>query len=152
MGKITIRKPYDRSVPSRLTFADDEGRTQQSFKDQCDVNKILDKFTRTGVLEHVSEYGGEYGDFVDAPGYHEAMNSVVEAQQMFEALPAKLRKRFENDPATFLAFMDDPANVDEMRSMGLLPKEVPDPEPDPGERAAEPPATAPEAPDGDQGT
>lgn len=123
MGKLLIRKPYDRVDRVQRSFPEDEGRTQQSFKEQCDVNNILKRF-QNGIVPEMRP--AEYGDFLDAPDFHAAQNSVIEAREAFEALPARLRKRFGNDPAEFLSFMDDPDNVPEMRAMGLLPKETPD--------------------------
>lgn len=125
MSKVEIRKPFDE-VPHVLATIVDDGMTQQSFKEQCDVNNILKKFERTGMLDHASRFQGSYGDFVGAQEYHEYMNNVVSAQQMFDQMPAAWRKRFGNDPAQFLEFMDDPENVDEMRSLGMLPKEPDD--------------------------
>lgn len=117
---VVIRTAYQPSEPVRVVFPETEGRTQQSFKKQCDVNTIMKQFEKTGMFEHVTEHAGSYGDYLDAPEYHAAMNAVVEAQEMFDTLPARVRKRFGNDPSDFLAFMDDPENVDEMRSLGLL--------------------------------
>lgn len=127
MSKLLIRKPYDRVERVQRSFPEDEGRTQQSFKEQCDVNNILKRF-QNGIVPEMRP--AEYGDFLDAPDFHSAQNSVIEAREAFEALPARLRKRFGNDPAEFLSFMDDPENVPEMRAMGLLPKESPDVEGD----------------------
>ena len=33
----------------------DDGRTKQSFKDQCDINKILKKAMRTGSIAHLQK-------------------------------------------------------------------------------------------------
>ena len=38
---------------------------------------------------------------------------------MFEELPATIRKKFENDPAKFLDFVNDERNADEMVELGL---------------------------------
>jgi phage internal scaffolding protein len=145
---VVIRKAYDERTPVRFDCVG-ESRTQQSFKDQCDVNNILKRFEDTGLAEHVKEHGGVYDDFVSMPAdYHEAMSSVVKAQQMFEELPAKLRKRFGNDPGDFLKFVDT-ADDAAMREVGLLPPVVP---PDPPK--ADPAASEPKAsePDPGQGT
>lgn len=103
----------------RLLFPQDEGRTKQSFKQECDVNYILRNYARTGSLEHVRKYGGRY-DFAPAVSFHEAMNIVSEASAMFEALPAKVRHRFSHDPGEFLKFVQEPENADEMRELGLM--------------------------------
>lgn len=95
-------------------------RTQQHFKEECDVNLIMKRFERTGVLDHLSQFEGKYGDFLDVPqDYHSAVNQVIAAQDMFMTLPGAVRALFENDPGKFLAFVDDPANHDRMVELGL---------------------------------
>ncbi len=102
-----------------------ESRTKQSFQDETDINTIMAKFERTGLLEHVNNFNGDYGDYTDVPtDYHAAMNQVIEADAMFQTIPAKIRAQFNNDPGTFLAFADDPQNEDQMRSLGLLPSKL----------------------------
>lgn len=102
----------------------DESLTHQSFKDECDINNIVKKYKRTGIVTHVTSKVSRYDDLSDVPTFHEAMNIVASATQEFEQLPAALRKRFANDPAQFLDFVHDPKNVPEMRELGLLNPEV----------------------------
>lgn len=45
-----------------ISFADSPSLTKQSFKDECDVNKIVDRFTRTGQLDHLRPGNPEYGE------------------------------------------------------------------------------------------
>lgn len=94
---------------------------QQSFKDECDINNIMARYERTGMIEHVNTYQGQYGDFIGFPDYHEAMNAVKEAENMFMTLPSSIRERFDNNPETFLAFAQDENNQDEMIRLGLIP-------------------------------
>lgn len=98
-----------------------EGRTHQSAKDECDINVIMARWEKSRIIEHVSRTGGSYGDFLDVPqDFHAAMQQVIEAEEAFSSLPSSIRKRFANDPGAFLEFVGDPANENEMRSMGLL--------------------------------
>lgn len=106
-------------------------RTHQSFQAECDINTIMAKYKKTGVIAHVNRYQGRYGDFFDVQGYHESLHQVLDAQEAFLSLPAALRARFQNDPGQFLDFVGNPANVDEMRSLGLLKPLVEQPISDP---------------------
>lgn len=124
--------------------------TQQNFKEECDVNNIMARYTSTGAISHVARKLPQFAD-VGEESFHEAMNLVVGAQGMFMELPASVRARFGNDPGSFLDFVQDPANASELAQMGLTergeqaPSEPPK-EPENGSQAAQPPpADPPEA-------
>lgn len=110
------RVPFKCSKPSR---------TKQSFRDECDINSIMSKWQKHGVLTHLNRFEGSYGDFISAEDYHTSMNQCVAANDAFMSLPSKLRERFLNDPARFLSFVQDPGNRDEMMELGLLRKPLP---------------------------
>lgn len=121
MGR-TFRKNYgerERVVQER---GKEPSRTHQSFKDEQDVNLILKKYTKTGILPQSSGKIGEYGDFSDPVDYQAALNVGARAREQFEALPAKARKRFNNDPREFLEFMTDKENANEAVKLGLATK------------------------------
>lgn len=100
---------------------------KQQFKAECDVNQIMRKFEKNGIIEHRNRYQGDYADVTGMVDYHQAMLAVTAAEEMFMTLPAAVRTRFHNDPGAFLSFVDDPANADEMLRMGL--REDPSPPP-----------------------
>lgn len=113
-----VRKPFDRVRTTFKTVG--ESATHQSFKAECDINRIMRKWEKTGIIEHRNNFQGQYADFTNVPSdYQEALQSVINAQEMFETLPAQVRKKFANDPGLFLEFATDPKNADEMVSMGL---------------------------------
>ena len=91
----------------------EDGRTKQSFKDECDVNLIIQKHTRMGTLSHLEQWGGEYGAYAGFD-YHEAQNQIANATSMFETLPAAVRSKFANDPGKFIDFVNDPENRDDL--------------------------------------
>lgn len=95
-------------------------KTKQSFADECDINNILEHFNKTGVLTHYNERQPVYGDFTDPISFQESLNLVIQAHEMFDALPSKIRERFHNDPQEFLDFASDEKNKDEMISLGLI--------------------------------
>lgn len=117
-SRPTMRKAYDAIPGVKLDFGDEISLTRQDAKDECDINQIVDKFQRTGVIDHRNKYEAKYG-FADSNDLHQAMNLITEAQQMFDELPSKARKRFNNDPGQFLDFVQDPANINEMETLGL---------------------------------
>lgn len=130
MDKVFIRQPYNYDVKAAsdaVAFESVEPTlTQQQFKDEADINNLVDRFLRTGEIPPV-DARAMYGDFVDAPqSYQEALDAVFAAQEGFDALPSKTRQRFNNDPLELLSFLADPANVEEAIDLGLM---EPKPEP-----------------------
>ncbi len=128
--KINLRNAY---YPHERVQKDPGGpsMTQQNFRDETDINQILAKYTKTGLLDHVNKYGGQYADMPGEIDFHAAMNLVTKAQTMFAELPSKIRGEFANDPALFLDFVENPENRAAAIEMGLYPPE--EPEPAPGE-------------------
>lgn len=112
----------------QVSFEEDgAGRTKQDFAEECDINNILAKYVKTGVLAHANKYAGQYGD-ATGHDFQSAMETVTNAQTMFEELPAKIRERFGHNPAEFLDYVADPENIPEMESLGLInprPQEEP---------------------------
>lgn len=92
------------------------GRTKQSFKDSTDINKIMDKARKTGVVTHVGKYGSEYGDYSDVPDLMEAHERLQRANEIFEDLPGEVRREFKQSPADFFAWVNDPDNADKLES------------------------------------
>jgi len=124
---MRVKNPitYDRdknSDSAKLVFGK-PSRTQQQFRDECDINNILERFNVTGQLR-VGSVQPEYGDFSGIVDYQSALNVVMAAQDSFLALPAKVRAKFDNDPALFVDWASDEANRDEMKALGLLHEET----------------------------
>lgn len=106
---------------SRVTFSTTgPSRTKQSFKQDCDISHILNKYVKNGLLSHAQTFGGTYGDFIDAVDYQLGLDKIMEANDMFMTLPSSVRKRFDNDPSAFLDFVHDESNLEEMKSLGLI--------------------------------
>lgn len=99
------------------------GRTKQSFTAECDINNIMARYQKTGILDFVNQHEPQYGDATGAD-FAAAMQVVAEGQSMFNDLPSELRAQFDNDPAEFLEFVSNPANKKEMAQMGLLNPEA----------------------------
>lgn len=103
--------------------------TKQEFVRECDINNILKQYSASGMLNHVNGKAaqGAYQDLPDALDFQESLNQVDAARTAFMSLPSKLRARFDNEPFNFLAFCSDPANLAEMRSLGLATQLPPEP-------------------------
>ena len=126
--------------------------TDQSQADACDVNKIMEKYERHGLVTHVNQYEGEYADVTGAVDYHEALNIARDAEAMFMTLPSRVREEYGNDPGAFLDAVDDPGQKDRLVELGILKADddaLPSPaEPkEPAKAGAAEPAGEAEAPE-----
>lgn len=117
------------------------GRTKQAFKEECDINNIMKKFQKTGVLDFVEKRSPQYGD-VTGMDFQGAMDTVIKANQMFEDLPSSVRKRFNNDPAEMVDAFQDPSRRSELVELGLVKADVAEVIPG-GLPATQPPNPAP---------
>lgn len=102
------------------TINTEETRTQQQFKDQCDVNNIIAKYKQTGSWPGDPNKKGVYADISGITDYQQSLQKVLDAQAAFQGLSSDLRTRFQNDPAQLLAFLQDPSNYDEGVKLGLF--------------------------------
>lgn len=127
----TARTAYGQKLRVQISFPEN-GRTKQSFKAECDINNIMARYLKTGVLEHVRQNVGQYLDVTGAD-FQEAQNLVAGATSMFHELPSHIRTKFDNNPAEFLKFMENPRNAEEARELGLLAPEAKVATPLPGE-------------------
>lgn len=122
---VFLRTPYnyDKDAASNESglHCEDASLAQQHFKDECDINNILRQFNITGLLPQQT-LSPRYGDFTGIGDYHTALNRVIAAQDEFEALPAQIRARFDNDPAQLIEFLQNSENRPEAEELGLVDK------------------------------
>ena len=59
-----------------------------------------------------------YVDFEEAFDFQSSMNVIRAAEEAFNAMPAEVRDRFQNDPGLFLEFANDASNYDEALRRG----------------------------------
>ena len=122
---ITIHKPYGKKSRIQIEF-NDSSMTKQSFKDDSDINNIMEKYQKTGAIEHANNYSANYG-FATSLDLRESLEIVETAQRMFDGLPSKIRSQFGNSPENFLDFVQDPNNTAQMAEMGLIESKAAEP-------------------------
>jgi len=139
---MTIKSAYGKKSRVHATKSTGPG-AKQSFKKECDINAIMAKYQKTGLIDHFNNHKANYG-FAPAIEYREALEKIRTAQEMFAELPSQVRKKFGNDPEQFLAFTQDPSNRSEMAVLGLLNKDYKSSESPPAQPSDS--ATAPTPP------
>lgn len=94
--------------------------TKQSFKDDCDINLIIDRYDNSGIVTHLNHVEAQYGDVTQLQDYQQALDTIHAVEDYFNALPAQTRAVFENSPATFLDYANDPDKREKLAELGLI--------------------------------
>lgn len=91
--------------------------TQQHFREKTDINCICKRIRKTGLMPPAGRL--LYGDFSNIPDSHEMFEKMDKVRDVFMSLPPELRDRFQNQPARFLKYMEDPKMHKEQIELGL---------------------------------
>jgi len=102
----------------------DSSLTQQQFAEEADINTIVDRFLRSGVMPTPTQMP-QYVDYEGVFDFQSAMNVVRAADENFMRLDAKVRSRFNNSPQEFLEFFANPENTQEAIRLGLAIPQAP---------------------------
>jgi phage internal scaffolding protein len=119
-SKTSVQMRAHVSRPGRF---DKDGNpiyvTEQSHKDKCDITKILNRYQRTGLIDHVSNFEAEFGEMTGIQ-FKEMMDKILNAQNSFDGLPSHIRNEFKNSPQKLLEFMEDSNNREKAIELGLI--------------------------------
>jgi len=122
MKTVFCRSPYnydmDLASDQSGLKCEDPSLTQQQFKEEADINTIVDRFMKSGVLPTPASMP-QYVDYEGVFDFQSAMNAVRQADENFMRMDAKVRARFNNSPQEFLEFFANPENTEEAIRLGL---------------------------------
>lgn len=123
-GEIMFKSKTTPSTKIAIVF-EKQGKTKESFRDECDINNILRRFRDKGQVPTNVKTNPVYLDTSNIGDYQQSLNVVIKAKESFDSLPAKVKERFHNDPWSFLNFASDARNIQEMVSLGLAVQAAP---------------------------
>lgn len=114
--------------PSRnpVTICREKSMAVQSARDEVDVNLIVKRYEKTGLLPQVAQ-DALFLDVTEVGDYRQLRDQINRAEAVFGQLPADIRTRFDNDAAAFVDFAADPANREALVELGLVAAEAPAP-------------------------
>lgn len=119
--------------PNVRTHNRKESLALQQFRDECDINNLVERYHRTGTFYSALDCAGrvarmpQFGDFTALGDFREQQQKIIDVYEMFSQLPAKVRERFNNNPAFFVEFVGNEQNYDECVKLGLFEKKMPEP-------------------------
>lgn len=117
---LSLRDAYVVHEPVNLYFDGKDGMCRQEFAQECDINFLMRTYEKTGLP--FNDKPVQFLDVSDVPDLQTAMTMLAAAEAAFMSLHATVRREFDNDALKFVAFAEDPANLERMREWGLAPK------------------------------
>ena len=118
--------------PAELEIGGGESRVRQSDKDDCDMNKILDRYATTG-LAPINQRTPVFADVSMLSDFKEALDKVKALEGRLKELPAPARELLREDPERFREIISDELTKDSLIELGVI-------EPEPEEKKEEPQA------------
>lgn len=102
-----------------------ESLTQQHMSNDVNINNIMSRYQKTGVIDMslINNAKGQYLDCTQASDYRSVCDQINAIHDMFDRLPAEVRRRLDNSPEYMLDVM---ANDREFaQELGLIPDDSP---------------------------
>lgn len=122
-----LRSPYnyDQDMVSFETgvFCKDPSLADQSQKEECDINTIVDRFGITGHMP-MNTALPRYAELEEVGDFQKYMGMQIEADAAYNRMPRGLRQIVGSSYRDFLMFCDDPANAEKLVEFGLAVKRV----------------------------
>ena len=115
---MKFRTPFSPSDDFPGLVCPEPTLAQQHGAEETDINVLMERFKVTQTLP-TSPLRAGFGDFTGVSDYRTAVHALMQARDDFNALPANIRARFNNDPGAFVEFATNPANLDELRALNL---------------------------------
>ncbi len=103
------------------TVNTEPSKTKQSLADNANVNKIIKKYNKTGVIPNMNALEAVYGE-ITSQDLQDAIHKVDSSYEAFMQVPSEIRAKFNNDAGSFIDYATNPDNINEMRQYGLAPQ------------------------------
>lgn len=129
MSVLKIYGRYSEDGPRPVFASKLPSATKQQFASEADINTLIARYQKTGSFYNPLVPSGtprvpQFVDVSEVGDVQEQMNTIVHVQDMFMALPARVREMFGHNPATFVSFASDPANFAKCVELGIFEKPV----------------------------
>lgn len=113
-GKTNPKIPFNCrhfNRPRVVTSTSADTVTQEQFKDDMDINRIVAMYSKAGLpLPPLDK--AVYGIDVPTSDFAEFSEKLNIAKQNFMSLPSSLRQYFDNDVNTFARFLNSSSDED----------------------------------------
>lgn len=118
-----LHKFSENRIKKLAMLPSGNSKMQQHLVAETDINRIISKYNKTGIITHIARAKKVYGDFTELKDVAEAMDTTTKAQAVFESLPAELRNKFGNSIPGFFEYIHDPNNREQCEQWGIFEKQ-----------------------------
>lgn len=96
-----------------ISFANEQKLTRDSFAEECDINRIVDQYARTGMVNHLPRVEPQYGEAPDM-SFHEAacLNARLASLEAEGALETLGEQKSDPEPAEAASAPETPPGPD----------------------------------------
>ncbi len=97
-----------------------ESQTIQSDNHNADINKIMERFKQTGIIDSLDAGELMFKDVSEFTDLADALNQAKIAEVEFMKLPSKVREIFDHDVAVWLDSAHDEEKRDALVAAGFI--------------------------------
>ena len=117
---LKAKKQYEFGTHDHIIIDIDpsEDLTQQHFEKECNINSIVGKYQKTGVLPTAMIRDVQFGEV--GPDLLNALSKVRAAEEQFLKMPSTIREHFQNNPEIFMRFLCDKDNYSKAVKLGIV--------------------------------
>lgn len=119
MKKVKVYSSFDKPDHEGYDFYDEMCPVQQHFRDQSDINFIVDYWTRTGNYSSVNANPARYVDCTIVQDYQSALDTLCKADEILQTMTPQQRMKFHDDPVAFIEYFSDPVHYEELKALNL---------------------------------
>jgi len=117
-------KTYSFNKRRRVQFATvGESMTKQEYGDETNINTIVERWAKTGLLTSMNTGTPLYADVSEVPDFRGSLDVIRKTQEAFDSLPPKLREKFNNSAEQLIDFISKAENRQEAVKLGLIQDE-----------------------------
>lgn len=100
----------------------DEPITEQHHAETMDINDLVARYTPKELNDLALNVEQNFMDLTQFDDFQATMNDVARAKTEFEKMPAKIKNKFDNNPARLIQFLGDDKNRAHAEELGLIAK------------------------------
>lgn len=118
-----FKQNYKQYKSSITDFSQSPSMVQPQFSEEADINNIMQKYAKTGVLPTPNRMA-QYLDVSEGYDYSLLQDKLLNMNQMFSELPSQVRQELRT-PQEFYEAFQSPLGLAKLEALGIISKKEP---------------------------